>query len=84
MLLPLLFVYPTAKVKVAGKIPPLFHSALTSTYSVLVAILAVRWTAMALALFGVVTQGAGGAAAVMQHQVTMLAAEAVGVFLLAG
>lgn len=77
-----LFVCPIAVVKLVGKI--LFLPALTRTYSVLVAVLTVQWTVMALALFSVVALGTCGTTAVMQHYKTLLAAEAVGVFLLAG
>lgn len=69
-----LYVYPIAEVKLVGKVPPPFHPVLTRTYSVLVAVLAVQWTVMALALFSVVALGAGGNTAVIQHQVTLLAA----------
>lgn len=77
-------VFPTADVKLFGKIPPLSSLALTCTNPVLVAVFAVRWATVALALFGIVSLRAGGAAGVMQHQVALLAAQTVGVFVLTG
>lgn len=79
-----LFLNTTAEVTLIRIICKFFHPALTRTHSILVAVLAVWWTVMALAPFGIVAQGAGGATTVMQHQVTALAAEAVRVCLLAG
>lgn len=69
--------------KLFGKTPPLSNPALTRTHSVLVAVSAVRWAVVALALFGIVALGAGGATGVMQYQVALLAAQTV-VFVQAG